>query len=199
MSLWARPATVLFTRLCVLNNLSNLRKSTSEQLSFVYFVYVCVTKQQAVMNYQEDIKRPTKQEQETAMTSYNALRAMLEQLASENPEIEIEETKEKIKIPQRVLKLLAEILKATSQGKPISIIPIATEMTTQAGAEFLGCSRPHLVKLLESGEIAYTKVGKHRRVRFEDLLEHKKKKREEREALLVELMKEDEQLGLYDS
>lgn len=151
------------------------------------------------MNYQEDIKRPTKQEQETAMTSYNALRAMLEQLASENPEIEIEETKEKIKIPQRVLKLLAEILKATSQGKPISIIPIATEMTTQAGAEFLGCSRPHLVKLLESGEIAYTKVGKHRRVRFEDLLEHKKKKREEREALLVELMKEDEQLGLYDS
>lgn len=151
------------------------------------------------MNYLEDIKRPTKQEQETAMESYNALSAMLEQLATENPEIEIEETKEKIKIPQRALKLLVEILKATSQGKPISIIPIATEMTTQAAAEFLGCSRPHLVKLLESGEIAYTKVGKHRRVKFEDLMKHKKAKREEREALLVDIIKGDEQLGLYDS
>lgn len=151
------------------------------------------------MNYLEDVKRPTKQEQETAMESYNALNAMLEQLASENLEIEIEETKEKIKIPQRALKLLAEILKATSQGNPISVIPIATEMTTQAAAEFLGCSRPHLVKLLESGEIAYTKVGKHRRVKFEDLMEHKRKKQEEREALLVEIMKGDEELGLYDS
>jgi excisionase family DNA binding protein len=151
------------------------------------------------MNYLEDVKRPTKQEQETAMESYNALNAMLEQLASENLEIEIEETKEKIKIPQRALKLLAEILKATSQGNPISVIPIATEMTTQAAAEFLGCSRPHLVKLLESGEIAYTKVGKHRRVQFEDLMKHKRKKREEREALLVEIMKGDEELGLYDS
>ena len=151
------------------------------------------------MNYLEDVKRPTKQEQETAMESYNALNAMLEQLASENLEIEIEETKEKIKIPQRALKLLAEILKATSQGNPISVIPIATEMTTQAAAEFLGCSRPHLVKLLESGEIAYTKVGKHRRVQFEDLMKHKRKKREEREALIVEIMKGDEELGLYDS
>lgn len=151
------------------------------------------------MNYLEDIKRPTKQEQKLAMDSYNALSAMLEHLDSKNPEIEIEETHEKIKIPLGALKLLARILKATSQGSPISIIPIATEMTTQAAAEFLGCSRPHLVKLLENGEIQFTKVGKHRRVKFEDLVDYKKKKREEREALLIEIMKGDEELGLYDS
>lgn len=151
------------------------------------------------MNNLEYIKRPTKQEQETAMESYNALSAMLEQLKSSTPEIEIEETKEKIKIPLRVLKLLAKILKVTSQGNPISIIPIAVEMTTQAAAEFLGCSRPHLVKLLEDGEIPFTKVGKHRRVKFEDLAAYKKKKTKEREALLIEIMKGDEELGLYDS
>lgn len=151
------------------------------------------------MNNLEDIKRPTKQEQETAMESYNALSAMLEQLKSNAPEIEIQETKEKIKIPLRALKLLAKILKATSQGNPISIIPVAIEMTTQAAAEFLGCSRPHLVKLLEDGAIPFTKVGKHRRVKFEDLADYKKKKREEREALLIEIMKGDEELGLYDS
>ena len=150
------------------------------------------------MEYLEDIKRPTKREQETAMESYNALSAMLEGLTSENPEIEIKETAERIKIPVRDLKLLAKILRARSQGKPISIVSIATEMTTQAAAELLGCSRPHLVKLLESGEIPFTKVGKHRRVKFEDVMGHKKKVREEIEALLIEIMKEDEASGLYD-
>lgn len=151
------------------------------------------------MNYLENIKRPTKREQETAMESYNTLSAMLEGLASESPEIEIKETSERIKIPLRDLKLLAKILRATSEGKIISIIPIATEMTTQAAAELLCCSRPHLVKLLESGEIPFTKVGKHRRVKFEDVMAHKKKVKEEREALLIEIMKEDEASGLYDS
>lgn len=151
------------------------------------------------MNNLEEIKRPTKQEQQTAMESYGALRAMLDQLDTENPEIEIDETEQRIKIPLRVLKLLAKILKATSQGKPISIVPVATELTTQAAAELLGCSRPHLVKLLESGEIAFTKVGKHRRVKFEDIMEYKARKKKEREAYLIEIMKGDEELGLYDS
>ncbi|WP_223266425.1 helix-turn-helix domain-containing protein [Gelidibacter gilvus] len=93
---------------------------------------------------------------------------------SENPEIEIEETSEKIKIPLKALKLLAKILKATSQGQPISLVPIATEMTTQAAAELLGCSRPHVVKLLEEGNIPFTLVGRHRRVKFEDVMNYKK-------------------------
>lgn len=97
------------------------------------------------------------------------------------------------------MKLLATILRVTGQGNPISIIPVATEMTTQASAEFLGCSRPHLVKLLENGEIPFTKVGKHRRVKFEDLSAYKNKKRAEREALLIEMMQDDESLGLYDA
>lgn len=43
-----------------------------------------------------------------------------------------------------------------SQGKPISIVPLATEVTTQSAAEILGCSRRHLVKLLEEGKCAIT-------------------------------------------
>ncbi|MEN9414374.1 MAG: hypothetical protein RLZ62_678 [Bacteroidota bacterium] len=137
------------------------------------------------MNYIENIKRPTKEEQKVAMESYTALSAMIEQLKTNNPEIEIEETKEKVVIPLSALKLLAHILKVTGQGNPVSIIPVATEMTTQAAAEFLGCSRPHLVKLLEEGAIPFTKVGKHRRVRFEDLAEYKMRQREQRELLLI--------------
>lgn len=137
------------------------------------------------MNYIENIKRPTKEEQKVAMESYTALSAMIEQLKTNNPEIEIEETQEKVVIPLSALKLLARILKVTGQGNPVSIIPVATEMTTQAAAEFLGCSRPHLVKLLEDGAIPFTKVGKHRRVRFEDLAEYKMRQREQRELFLI--------------
>lgn len=147
----------------------------------------------------KDIKAPSKKEQIEAMASYNALAATLKHLSTETPEIEIEETEEKIKIPLKALKLLATILKATSQGKPISVVPIATEMTTQSAAELLGCSRPHFVKLLETGEIPFTKVGRHRRVKFEDVSNYKKAMKLKQEALITKMMQADEELGLYDS
>ena len=146
----------------------------------------------------KDARKPSKEEQILAMKSYDALAAVLEGLKSKNPEIEIEETEEKIKIPLHALKLLAKILKATSQGKTISVVPIATEMTTQAAAEFLGCSRPHLVKLLEEGKIAFTKVGKHRRVQFEDVANYRKKMKSRQKNLIIDIMKSDEEIGLYD-
>tara|TARA_R110001583_G_scaffold14793_16_gene61645 strand:- start:1237 stop:1692 length:456 start_codon:yes stop_codon:yes gene_type:complete len=151
------------------------------------------------MEQYKNIKRPSKEEQLTAMESYNALAATLEELTIKNPEIEIEETEEKIKIPLKALKLLAKILKATGEGKPISLVPMATEMTTQSAAEFLGCSRPHLVKLLETGEIPFAKVGKHRRVKFEDIVNYKNKMKARQEKILMDIMKTDEELGLYDS
>ncbi|MEM8893911.1 MAG: helix-turn-helix domain-containing protein [Bacteroidota bacterium] len=151
------------------------------------------------METSEQVKRPTKEEQIAALESYDALEATLSELRSSNPEIEIEETKEKIRVPLHALKLLAQILKATSQGKPVSIVPLATEMTTQAAAEMLGCSRPHLVKLLDTGKIKHTKVGKHRRVRYEDVETYRQRMKAEQERLLIEMMHDDEALGLYDS
>lgn len=146
-----------------------------------------------------DIKKPTKEEQRTALESYDALAASLDQLRTDFPEIEIEETKEKIRIPISALKFLARILKEISQGNPISIVPIATEITTQAAAELIGCSRPHVVKLLESGKIPFNKVGKHRRIRYEDLVAFKKEMKAMQRNNLQELMGLDEDSGLYDT
>lgn len=147
----------------------------------------------------DQILKPTKEEQKAALESYDALASTIDQIHSEYPEIEIEETHERIKIPLNVLKLLAKILKETSQGRPISIVPIATEITTQAAAELIGCSRPHLIKLLEKGEIKFTKIGKHRRIKYQDVLDYKKKVKAEQRKLLIELMQADEESGLYDS
>lgn len=145
------------------------------------------------------INRPSKTEQRVATESYVSLAAIIEQLGSEKTEIEIEETNDKIVVPLRALKLFGSILKAMSEGKPISIVPLATEVTTQKAAEMLGCSRPHLVKLLEEGKIQYTKVGKHRRIVVEDVVEYKKQMKAEQKDQLIDMMNLDEDLGLYDS
>ncbi len=151
------------------------------------------------MNSIDEIKKPSKEEQQVALESYNALDAALNQISSLNPKIEIEETGERIKIPIQALRLLSKILHATAQGKPISIMPLAMEVTTQSAADFLGCSRPHLVKLLEEGIIPFTTVGRHRRVKFEDLQKYKKVMKASQKKMLIEIMKQDEEFNMYDS
>jgi excisionase family DNA binding protein len=146
-----------------------------------------------------DIRRPTKEEQRAARESYEALASSIELLRTEMPEIEIEETEEKIRIPISALRLLAKILKEISRGNPISIVPIATELTTQAAAELLGCSRPHVVRILEEGKIPYTKVGKHRRIKYEDIVTFRKDMKTRQRTKIQELMNLDEESGLYDT
>lgn len=144
-------------------------------------------------------EKPTKLERKLAEKSYKVLATAIDQLKSSEPEIEIEETEDKIKVPLSALKLLSDILKDMSQGKIVSIVPVATELTTQAAAEMLGCSRPHLVKLLEAGKIDFVKVGKHRRIRFDDVLKYKSKMKEEQKKYIIDMMNQDEESGLYDS
>jgi len=150
------------------------------------------------MEILNEIKRPSKAEQLQAQASYSSLISALTHLKSELTDIEIEETGEKIKIPRRALAFLGNILKAMSEGKPVSIVPLATEVTTQSAAEILSCSRPHLVKLLEEGMIPYAKVGKHRRLMIEDVLKYRQKMKAEQKQHLIGIMNADEDSGLYD-
>lgn len=151
------------------------------------------------MDIINEINKPTKEEQKAARESYDPLETTLEKIKNQNPEIEILETKQRIRIPLKALNLLVRILKETSEGKPVSIYPLSTELTTQAAADLLGCSRPHLVKLLEEGKINFTKTGRHRRVKYEDVIKHKEKMKAEQKKLLKEIMNADEETGLYDS
>ena len=167
-------------------------------VSFISF-NLCANAKFLTMKVLDEIKKPSKLDQKIASESYDALASVIDQLKSEQTEIEIDETKEKIKIPLSALKLLGDILKAMGQGKLISIVPIATEVTTQAAAEILGCSRPHLVKLLEDGNIAFTKVGKHRRIKFDDIMKYRNQMKQQQKQNIIDIMNSDEETGLYDS
>jgi len=83
-------------------------------------------------------------------------------------------------------------------NKIVLATPIDKDLTTQEAAIYLGVSRPTLVKLLENGEIPFTRVGKHRRVRFTDLKAYRDMKYAERQRALEELTRMSEEMGGYD-
>ena len=95
----------------------------------------------------------------------------------------------------RVLRRSARIL---AQGNAVVIHPLAQELTTQQAADLLQVSRPHFVQLLERGDIPFTKVGTHRRVRLTDLLVYKRQWDEQRRQALGDLLRMSEESGAYD-
>jgi len=70
------------------------------------------------------------------------------------------------------------------------LIPENAELTTVQAAEILNVSRPFLIKLLEENAIPHRKVGKHRRIRMEDVMTYKARIEREREAVLDQLVSE---------
>lgn len=102
------------------------------------------------------------------------------------------------KVPARAIHLLAHILEEIAKGNPVTLIPMHAELSTIQAAEIMRVSRPHLVKLLKAGEIPFRLVGSHRRVRYDDLLAYMEAEKKRRQEALIELMAEQERLGLYE-
>lgn len=94
-----------------------------------------------------------------------------------------------------VIERATELLLA---GKQVRIVEDNEAMTTQKAADLLNVSRPHLVKLLDTGQIPQlSKVGRHRRVARTAVLKFKRKRDAQRESALKELaaLSQRHQLG----
>ena len=98
------------------------------------------------------------------------------------------EKEQPIQLPAAAVALLMDILEAMAAGRGITIIPENAELTTVEAADVLNVSRPFLIKLLDEGAIPHRKVGTHRRVRMEDVMNYKTKIDAEREAVLDQLV-----------
>ncbi len=67
-------------------------------------------------------------------------------------------------------------------------------LTTLQAADILNVSRPYFVGLLKKGDIEYVLVGRHRRVKAEDLFEYKNTRDSGRASALDKLAKIDSDL-----
>lgn len=93
--------------------------------------------------------------------------------------------------------VLGEILAQLGSGQALTILPAAQELTTQEAADLLGVSRPFFIeKVLEAGKLPYRRVGKHRRIRLDELLDYQQRDLAEREAIVAQLTWESQDLGL---
>jgi excisionase family DNA binding protein len=90
-------------------------------------------------------------------------------------------------LPPTLFDVLRQVGEALANGRGVSVIPQESKLTTQSAADFLGISRPTRVKLLESGQIRFEKVGRHRRVTLRDLLQYRDRFRAQRRVTLRKL------------
>ena len=88
------------------------------------------------------------------------------------------------------------VLRLISSGRGFRVFPVETELTTQQAADLLNVSRPFLVKLLEGGEIPFTRTGHHRRIRTDDLFAYRKRRDANRSDALRRLARMDVEDGL---
>jgi excisionase family DNA binding protein len=105
---------------------------------------------------------------------------------------------EKVPIPASAFFVLKQATAILSRGNAVTLVPWGKQLTTQQAADLLNISRQYLIRILDEGKIAYSKVGTHRRLRIEDVLYYKETRDRERKNTLQELTSLSEELGGYD-
>ncbi|MBI2687373.1 MAG: excisionase family DNA-binding protein [Acidobacteria bacterium] len=95
--------------------------------------------------------------------------------------------------------LLAGIARNMEAGKAVSVVAENRELTTQRAVNILGVSRPFLVRLLEENQVAFHRVGFHRRVYLADLLDYKSKRDRARHQAIKQLAMDDVEAETYDT
>lgn len=88
-------------------------------------------------------------------------------------------------------RLLMELLRHVGRGDAVTIVPVNQMLTTQQAADILNVSRPFLVSLLEKGDIDFTTVGRHRRIKAEHLFAYKRAREARRADALGKLAELD--------
>jgi excisionase family DNA binding protein len=100
--------------------------------------------------------------------------------------------------PPAAAAAMERVLEAIAGGDGVAIVPLDAEITTQEAADLLGIARPALIGLLETGVIPHRTIDAQRRIKSSDVLAYRDRRRIEQNAMLDEMVAENQRLGLYD-
>ena len=101
-----------------------------------------------------------------------------------------------LELPPQALRFFADMLGMMAQRRPVMLVPQNHELTTQDAAALLNVSRPFVIKEIEAGRLRCRKVGRHRRIEFEELRRYQTAQRVQSEAALQKLAELSQELGL---
>lgn len=125
----------------------------------------------------------------------NQLRTLLAAQAAGDMKLRVldEDTRQptEVTLTPGLSSLLMELLRHVGRGDAVTLVPVSQMLTTQQAADILNVSRPFLIALLEKGEIAFTTVGRHRRIKAENLFDYKRQRDEQRGEALSALAAAD--------
>jgi excisionase family DNA binding protein len=115
-----------------------------------------------------------------------------------NIKVETNTQGESITVPASLVEIVQQLVSEIAKGNSLTIITNEKELSTTEAAEILEVSRQHLIELLESGElpIPFRKVGKHRRLRAEDVISFKQRIDQQRLEALAQLAEQAQELKL---
>jgi excisionase family DNA binding protein len=162
--------------------------------SFIAFILFVAMNQQLATRTQSSRFDPA----EFAPQELDSVKHLMELFLSDTrPPALVDERGERTELPKPVYELLVKVASALQEGKVITLVPETQELTTQAAANLLGVSRPHVVKLIEDGQLPCHKVGAHRRIRMKDLLAFQRLRDQSRREALDEMARRAQEAGLY--
>lgn len=103
---------------------------------------------------------------------------------------------EVLDVPPALLAVLVTVAEELGRGNGVSVLPLHRQLTTSEAAQLLNVSRPHLITLLERGELPFEKAGTHRRVRLADVLAYRQAQDRRRREALTDMVRQGEELDL---
>ena len=103
---------------------------------------------------------------------------------------------EELDLPPALMGLLVSVAEELERGNGVSVLPLHRQLTTTEAAQLLNVSRPHVITLLERGELPFEKVGTHRRIRLADVIAYRHTQDQRRRQALDDMVRQGEDLGL---
>lgn len=101
-----------------------------------------------------------------------------------------------VELPVEIHEVLIRVADELQAGNGITMVPVSAVLTTAQAAEMLNVSRPHLIKLLDRGDLPHHMAGSHRRVKVGDLLAYRDKQERERNDALAEIHRIADETGM---
>ena len=106
--------------------------------------------------------------------------------------------KQKVELSKNLVSLVEQMALSVKARETVTLISGTELMTTQQAADYLGYSRPTLIMLLDKFSVPFSRVGRHRKIKFEDVENLKMAIREDQETFLREMSQLEQQLGIDD-